>query len=132
MEAIYTPILWPIIITLLITIISIFNGTSKHMEEEFYIHNHTIRRSYFYIKKTIQVIMTNYNNFHICNFETTWKISNKTRRQSHNLKTQYCYKRKSKYISIINKRQKFKPLIYHTYTSIALKFTSPFFTSKEF
>ena len=60
-------------------------------------HNYAIRRSYFYIRKIIQVIMKSYSNSHICNFERTWEISNKTRnkRQSHNQKTQYYYQRRS-------------------------------------
>ena len=91
LAAIYSAILRTIIITLLITITSMFNGTSKHMKEELSNHNYTIRRNYFCIRKIMQVIMTNHNNFHICNFETTLKISKKTRykRQSFNLKTQY-------------------------------------------
>ena len=41
------------------------------------------------------------------------------KRQSHDLKTKYYYQRKSKSFSIINKRPKSKPLIYHVYTFIA-------------
>ena len=69
LEAIYTPILWPNIINLLIIITLIFNIIFEHVGGELYNHNHAIRQKCLYIRKSIQIIMTDYTNIHIYNFE---------------------------------------------------------------
>ena len=121
LEGIYGQSMWPIITFFLIFITSLSNETLKQVKDKAYNNVYWIRKSCFYGRKLKQVIMMKYKKMKFCNFETSWEISNKTKykKQSRKYNTQYYYQRKSKSINIINQEPVLRPLIHHSFTSIA-------------